>query len=162
MSGFTHVRFIQVPDQLVQAAHTHLQHVGRQGLEGFALWAGVLDGERFLVRATYIPAQQGLRLDTGVCVTVDGGELHRINVWLYTEQFRLIAQLHSHPGEAYHSKTDDTFPIATTVGSLSLVIPDFAREPFSLSHCAIYRLSPQARWLPLTAVEVAQLIVIEE
>lgn len=162
MSGFMHVRFIHVPDQLVQAAHTHLQRVGRQGLEGFALWSGILDGERFLVRATYIPAQQGLRLDSGVCVTVDGDELHRINVWLYTHQFRLIAQLHSHPGEAYHSKTDDAFPIATTVGSLSLVIPYFARAPFSLSRCAIYRLSPQAQWLTLPPAEAAQLIMIEE
>ena len=35
---------------------------------------------------------------------------------------------------------DDALPIATTVGCLSLVIPNFAREPFALDQCAVYRL----------------------
>jgi hypothetical protein len=93
---------------------------------------------------------------------VDSAELHRINVWLYENSLTLVAQLHSHPEEAYHSDTDDAFPIVTVVGGLSLVIPGFAREPFSLSRCAIYRLMPGAGWVELAAREAASLITITE
>ena len=35
-------------------------------------------------------------------------------------------QVHTHPGAAFHSPTDDAFPLIHEVGFLSLVIPDFA------------------------------------
>ncbi|MBA2335589.1 MAG: Mov34/MPN/PAD-1 family protein [Blastocatellia bacterium] len=101
------------------------------------------------------------RSEDGVCVTVTGDELHRINVELYQNKLSLIAQIHSHPTEAYHSTTDDTFPIATTVGCLSLVVPDFAIRPFALRDCAVCRLQPTGRWMQLTQREVESLIFIE-
>jgi hypothetical protein len=92
---------------------------------------------------------------------VDGPKLHELNRWLYERQMTLIAQLHSHPGEAYHSPTDDAFPIATAVGSFSLVVPDFARNPFSLERCAVYRLAGNGGWIELSGAEARALIVIE-
>ena len=73
---------------------------------------------------------------------------------------QLIAQLHSHPGEAYHSELDDELPIATTAGCLSLVVPDFAREPFALRRCAVYRLMPGKGWGKLTGAETSRLISV--
>jgi hypothetical protein len=162
VSGLAHVKKVVVPSACVEEAHAHLRRVGREGLEGFALWAGELDGDTFLVRANIIPAQRGLGSDLGVCVVVGGEELHRINVWLYEHDMTLIAQLHSHPGEAYHSTTDDTYPIATATGSLSLVVPDFARDPFSLMDCAVYRLIPPRGWVELSEDEAERLIVFAE
>lgn len=162
MSGFTRVERVYVPVELAHSAHTHLQRVGQTGLEGFALWAGTLEERVFCVRETYIPVQQGWRSEAGVCVTVDGRELHHINLWLFQRGWTLIAQLHSHPTDAYHSETDDAFPIVTTVGGLSLVVPDFAQRPFSLADCAVYRLFPGPIWVALTPAEVTQLIVLEE
>ncbi|MBA3242579.1 MAG: Mov34/MPN/PAD-1 family protein [Acidobacteria bacterium] len=161
MSGLLHVLRVHVPAEFAREAQEHLASVGRQGHEGFALWVGVLEGEIFHVRRTVIPAQRGLRFEQGVCVRVDGDELHRINVYLYQEGLRLMAQIHSHPTEAYHSETDDTYPIATTLGSLSLVVPDFARDPFSLARCAVYRLLPPAEWVELPGKEAEQLIILE-
>jgi hypothetical protein len=162
MNGLAHVNKVIVPSACVAEAHSHLRRVGLRGLEGFALWAGELDGDSFLVRATIIPEQRGLRSDLGVCVVVGGDELHRVNVWLYERRMTLIAQLHSHPDEAYHSTTDDTYPIATTTGSLSLVVPNFAREPFSLADCAAYRLLPPRGWVELSGEEADQLIAFED
>lgn len=162
MKGLAHIKRIVVPSACVEEAHAHLRRVGQRGLEGFALWAGELDGDTFLVRANIIPEQRGLRSDLGVCVVVGGDELHRINVWLYEHNMILIAQLHSHPGEAYHSATDNAYPIATSVGSLSLVVPDFASEPFSLANCAVYRLLPSRGWVKLSRVEADLLIVLED
>lgn len=162
MSGLGHVTRVRVPLAYIKEAHAHLRRVGETGLEGFALWAGELDGDTFIVRANIIPEQRGLRSDLGVCVVVNGDELHRINVWLYEHGMTLIAQLHSHPEDAYHSTTDDTYPIATTIGSLSLVIPYFARDPFSLADCAVYRLLPPRGWVELPRHEVERLIIPED
>src|SRR5688572_3679882 len=38
-------------------------------------------------------------------------------------------QVHTHPNEAFHSRTDDEFPLIHEIGFLSLVIPDFALGP---------------------------------
>jgi len=57
--------------------------------------------------------------------------------------------------------TDDAFPIATTAGSLSLVIPDFASRPFALPECAVYRLSATGKWEKLSAWDVISLIQLQ-
>jgi len=162
MTGFLNIKRILVPKSAAEEANVHLRMMGRKGLEGFSLWAGTLSGETFVVRTNIVPAQTGHRLPSGVCVTVGPEELHRLNVWLYENKMQLIAQIHSHPTDAYHSSTDDEFPIATTVGCVSLVIPDFACHPFSLSRCAIYRLSSHLKWEHLSAPEAAALIQVDE
>ena len=161
MSGLTAIERVLVPVAAARRAQDHLRWMGQRGSEGFALWAGVVEGATFSVLETVIPVQRGVRADDGICVVVDGSELHRINRWLYEQGMTLIAQLHSHPGEAYHSATDDTFPIATAVGSLSLVVPDFARNPFSLERCAVYRLAGDGSWIELSDAETRALIAIE-
>ena len=55
-------------------------------------------------------------------------ELPRLNVLLHERNLTLVAQLHSHPTNAYHSSTDDTYPIVTRAGRISLVVPDFALQ----------------------------------
>jgi len=138
-----------------------MRSAGKQGLEGVALWAGRLDGPGFRVSKTIIPKQTALGLSSGLLYLVDGDELHRLNVELYRERLTLIAQLHSHPGEAYHSDTDDEFPIATTEGSLSIVVPNFARGPLDPSSWAVYRLQPEG-WIRLHERNASDLIRIEE
>ncbi len=160
MTGLLKVGSVLVPRALALEAHLHLQKVGKRGLEGLALWAGVQTGEVFRVEHTIIPAQFGLRSAAGVGVRIAADELHRLNVWLYEHKVTLVGQLHSHPGAAYHSETDDEFPIATTAGSLSLVIPDFAVQPFSLDRCAVYRLDAVGRWTALSSTDVAKLLTI--
>ena len=76
-------------------------------------------------------------------------ELHRLNVWLYEAQQIIGVQVHSHPADAYHSETDDTYPIATLAGSLSIVLPFFGRDGWESSDIAAYRLG-QDGWVELT------------
>jgi hypothetical protein len=162
MNGFEHITTIVVPASLVEETNSQLRLIGRRGMEGFALWAGVPSETKFLVRSHIIPQQTGHLLEGGVCVSVGPEELHRINVSLFENQMTLIAQIHTHPTDAYHSETDDAYPIATTVGSVSIVIPYFARQPFALSRCAVYRLCPQRGWVDLTPQEASRLIHIVE
>ena len=89
------------------------------------------------------------KTDAGLCVRVDGEELHRLNVWLYKAQQFVGVQVHSHPADAYHSETDDTYPIATLEGSLSIVLPFFGRDGWGSSDIAMYRLGLEG-WVELT------------
>lgn len=162
MTGLLHIERVQVPAEAAEEAHAYLRKRGFQEVEAVALWAGQAQGNTFEVQKTIIPKQTAHRTPTGLCYTVSPEELHRINVWLHENEMQIIAQMHSHPGEAYHSQLDDDLPIATTAGCLSLVIPDFAREPFSPKLCAIYRLLPGQGWTKLKPVEVFRLIKIEE
>lgn len=154
------VRHIRVPGAVADEVQQWLRLAGQQSCEGVGFWAGTQEDETFDVRAAYIPRQLAGRSDDGVMVMIPGDELFRMNVWLHQQRLTLIAQVHSHPGRAYHSETDDDFAVMSRVGGLSIVVPDYARRPFSLAFAAVYRLREMGRWVPLRAREVAALIVI--
>jgi len=59
------------------------------------------------------------------------------------------AQVHTHPGSAFHSATDDAYPMVQTSGFLSLVIPNFALGECSLAGAALYELGDYGRWRDL-------------
>lgn len=140
MSRLTEVERVIVPRSVVEEVLNHLRLVGKSGLEGVALWAGKADGRYFEVVKAIIPRQTALKLPTGLVYFVEDDELHRINVTLFKEGLTLIAQLHSHPGDAFHSETDDAYPMMTEVGGISIVVPHFAREDLGQMAWAVYRL----------------------
>lgn len=153
---------VVVPRTCLDDTYAHLRRAGLEGHEGLALWVGRQDEVRFNVSQAVIPKQRHIRTSDGVCVMLGADELHRINVWLFKEKFTIMAQVHSHPGRAYHSGTDDDYAVATTVGCLSIVVPDFARAPFDISRLAIYRLDARARWIGVSTAQARCLIRVEE
>lgn len=134
------VERFQVPASIVKETEETLRNAGFEGYEAFVLWSGQQNGRLFSVRTAHVPRQDSYRLNTGLCVRVDGSELHRLNVWLYEAGEILAVQVHAHPDDAYHSETDDTYPIVATLGGLSIVAAEFCREPLFTSSTAIYRL----------------------
>jgi hypothetical protein len=162
MIGFLGIEVVVVPRSVIKDGHHFLRVAGATGREGLVLWIGQKEGTTFNVTELVIPEQRGIRTSDGVCVIIEGDALARLNVDLYKRQLQLIAQVHSHPGAAYHSSTDDEYAIATKVGCLSLVVPDFATRPFSLSECASYRLSVDGEWIELSSGETSSLIHITD
>lgn len=160
MKGFVDLKWIQVSRDLFEHGHGMLRNIGMQSAEGLILWAGQQREATFVVEAVLTPVQRALRTDGGLCVLVDGAELHRINTWLYQRRLQLVAQLHAHPTDAYHSDLDDQIPIITTCGGLSLVVPDFAAGPADLTTYAAYRLSGAGPWEPLDSGALGRLIRI--
>ena len=90
------------------------------------LWSGVQQGGSFTIRTATVPRQRAIRSADGVCVVVEGEALHQFNVETYRRGERFIAQVHTHPGRAYHSEMDDRYAVVTSPGGLSLVVPDIA------------------------------------
>ncbi len=129
-----------VPAGIVEETERALLQAGTEGHELFVLWSGCQDGSLFEVRTPHIPKQTSYRLRNGLCVRVEGEELHRLNRWLYEAGEILAVQVHAHPGRAFHSTTDNTYPIVATVGGLSIVAPDFCRRGLLTREAAVYRL----------------------
>ena len=155
------VDVVTLPRTCVEATERHLRRMGQGGNEGLVLWAGTCEGSTASVLEAIVPKQQGVRTASGIYVSIDPDEFHRLNVHLYRTRQVLVAQVHSHPGRAYHSSMDDEYAVATQVGSLSLVVPAFAVRPFSVPECAVYRLSPQRRWAELPPADAVRLIRME-
>jgi hypothetical protein len=55
-------------------------------------------------------------------------------------------QVHTHPQQAFHSQTDDAFPIVHTNGFLSLVIPNFGLGPVGFDEAYLAEISEDGRW----------------
>lgn len=141
-----------VPLRLVDQTLEPLHEAGEQGYEAFVLWGGRTDqgGRRFEFVSAYFPEQTMSRSDDGLLVVVDGASLFRVNRAFYAHGLTLAAQVHSHPTDAYHSDTDDTYPLMTLVGGLSAVVPDFGRGGRErLDDWAWYRLAGAREWAPV-------------
>jgi len=155
LSGLTR---IELPRRLAEDALAHLRRAGRDGLEGVALWAGQRDGNIFRIQRTIIPEQDATRTEQGLLYVVSGTELRRINQELYEAGLMLVAQIHSHPSRAYHSDTDDAYPIITVLGGVSVVVPDFGRKGINLTTWEVYRLRAGHGWAHLSSFEKTALI----
>jgi len=142
------VTTFEIPRSVVTQTEDSLEAAGHDGYELFVLWSGVLDVHTFRIRTAHVPEQTSYQTEDGLLVRVEGPALHQLNVWLFENKEMLGAQIHAHPTEAYHSYTDDTFPIMTILGGLSIVAADFAREGLLNRYTAAYRLS-KSGWQPI-------------
>jgi hypothetical protein len=146
------VREFFVPGDLIEQTLGPIQEAGERGYEAFVLWGGHLDpgSQRFEFTAAYCPQQTTSRGREGLLVIVEGEALHRVNRAFYEEGLTLAAQIHSHPQEAYHSETDDAYPMMTLRGGLSGVVPSFgAAGSDAFDEWVWYRLQGPGAWRPL-------------
>jgi hypothetical protein len=149
----------RVPGTVLDRTEAEIRAAGTDGYELFVLWTGVINGEAFDVITPHVPKQTSYRLDTGLCVRVAGEELHRLNIWMFDEGEILGVQLHSHPTDAYHSETDDAYPMVTLLGGLSIVVPQFGRGGIEGPGTAAYRLSPEG-WCDVGAGGIGRVLEV--
>jgi hypothetical protein len=156
------VRAFYIDEAVIDFTIGFLADVGQRGFEGIVLWGGrrTPDGQDFEVVFAVAPKQQAARGDDGVLVAVDGDELFRVNADFYRRGLLLCAQVHSHPGDAYHSDTDDAFAVVTISGGLSLVVPWYARHGIDAETTAVYRLSRVGEWVRVRPDAAVDLIFV--
>ena len=143
------VRRFRIEARAIRETEEAIRSAGQDGYELFVVWSGTRDIDTFTVAKVHVPEQTSYKLGPGLCVRIDGSELHQLNVWLYEAQQVIGVQVHSHPEDAYHSYTDDTYPVATLEGSLSIVLPTFGRDDWGLGDIAVYRLE-RGHWVKVT------------
>jgi hypothetical protein len=86
---------------------------------------------------------------------IDDGWLTTFWKALAASKRSIKAQIHTHPAEAFHSATDDEWPIVSQAGFISVVIPDFALGQPSLENAWIGRLHINGEWQKLASVDEA-------
>ena len=160
MIGFLEIEYFEFKKKCLEEAYLFLKKAGNKSFEAVALFAGIVEDKHAIINNVIFPLQESSRSKYGLMYTVDGDELYRINLWLYENKLKLLAQIHSHPSEAYHSKTDDEFPIMTTLGGLSIVVPYFAKHRLNHLDWAYYRLFSETNWIELNQSEIKNLIKI--
>ena len=147
-----------MPADILEKTETSIRAAGREGCELFVLWSGRGNGATFRVRSAHVPRQTAYRTEEGLLIRIDGDALHQLNAWLYENDEELAVQVHAHPGTAFHSDTDDSFPVATTVGSLSIVAAEFCRHGLIDETTAAFRLTKRG-WSE-SAAPVTELLCV--
>jgi hypothetical protein len=153
------VKSFSIPGSIIEETEASLRDAGSRGYEVFVLWSGVLYDQTFRIRTAHVPKQTSYRTDEGLLVRVEGPALHALNMWLFENEEILGIQVHAHPTDAFHSHTDDTYPIVTTLGGLSIVAADFAEDGLLNIDCAAYRLTRRG-WRPIRRPHRSSLIEV--
>jgi len=78
--------------------------------------------------------------------TVDGPWISAFWLELAAQSKGIRVQVHSHPGAAFHSATDDRYPIINTPGFLSLVIPEFGLGPVGFKGAFLAEIAPNGHF----------------
>lgn len=141
-----------LPPSILSGAVRTVAEAGRQGHECFVVFGGKVDasGRVLTFTSALRPAQTPHRTAYGLLVIVDGRALFSVNQRLRERGELLAAQMHGHPTDAFHSDTDDQRPLATLLGALSVVVPDFARDGLAGSgRWAWFRLVGTGDWRPV-------------
>jgi proteasome lid subunit RPN8/RPN11 len=131
---------VRLPDDILEATYRTLRDCGRGECECVVYWTG--PARQDVVDGFEHPPHR--RSPGGY--EVDSAWLTEFWKDLAAGKRSVKAQIHTHPGEAFHSSTDDTWPIVSQAGFLSVVIPDFAAGEPTLEAAWIGRLQPDGEW----------------
>jgi len=143
------LRRFHVPREVVEDTWALLREPGEEGLEGVVMWPGrVLDAMTAEILMAYRPTQVAYRSEHGVAVEIPQEALTALVAGL-PDGVHLLARVHTHPGNAYHSTVDDGNMVIGHVGAVSVVVPDFAAGPPLLESCSVNRLGADGRWVEL-------------
>lgn len=153
------LKHLRIPRAIIAETELHLQRHALVNEEGLVVWSGVLEKDARIVRTCLHPRQRC----TVVGVDVPIEEAQRINEVLNEMDETLLAQIHSHPGDAFHSYTDNNFAITFTLGFVSIVVPFFGRQGLSdLCRCSIWVHEGYGKWRMLSEDETKTAMIIIE
>jgi len=131
----------QLPRRLLEETFAHFRDCGCGRRECQVLWVSPWDEPGTITQAVH-PRHEA-HLDGFV---LDGQWLNDFWLLLAQEKLGVRIQVHTHPGPAFHSPTDDAFPIIHTPGFLSLVIPGFGLGPVGFEAAYLTEIQPNGRW----------------
>jgi hypothetical protein len=137
---------LTLPGFVLDEVRLHLEEAGAAGVEATGF---VVAGPDRVARHAVFPDQvAGRSPDCWVEVT-DRGRTELALALGDDESY--AARIHSHPGAAYHSATDDRNPALRYEGALSIVVPYFGLglRTRTLGRCAVF-VRRAFRWVELT------------
>ena len=113
-----------VPKRILQSSAHELRSLSGGVRESVLLWIGTERPDKALVRRILVPQQ----IASPMHFKVPLDERVRIIRELGNSSQKVLAQLHTHPGKAFHSFADDRLALPRHTGAISIVIADFAAD----------------------------------
>lgn len=148
-----------IPTAVLHETQRYIEEHGQQGSEAYVFWAGTaVDTEAYITTCVYPTANAR---HGGVKVPLD--KMTEINLALRDRDQVILAQAHSHPGEALHSPVDEERAVSFHDGFASIIVPDFGDTPiYDLRDCGVYIYTANNDWRLLDDPEIEDRFVIEE
>jgi hypothetical protein len=132
---------VRLSRRIVEETFVHFRKCGAGRRECQALWIGPWATPDLITEVVH--PKHRAHLDGFV---LDDAWISSFWLRLAQENLGVRVQVHTHPYEAFHSATDDAYPIIHTPGFLSLVIPDFATRPIGFANAYLTEIQPDGRW----------------
>ncbi len=122
-----------IPNLVFADAGREMEHAGSGGAEATAL---LVAGPDRIVRRAIFPDQRAGRYPSCWVRVTERGKSELAADLGHDESY--VSRIHSHPGEAFHSSTDDQNPALMFEGAISIVVPFFGLGARSgIDECAV-------------------------
>lgn len=131
----------RVPRQLLVKTFAHFRECGQGQRECQVLWVGSWSCPEQISEIAHPKHEANL-----YGFALDGAWLNAFWLRLGQDNMGIRVQVHTHPREAFHSATDDQYPILHTPGFLSLVIPDFGLGHVGFNGAYLAEIQPNGKW----------------
>lgn len=148
---------IFIPILIQEITTDHLRLCGENDAEGFVAWSGTQQGNEIKITRVLIPPTSEFGHFGGV--SISDSALDSFSRTMIEHKEVLIAQVHSHPYRAFHSKIDDNFPLIHRTSFISIVVPFFAKAGFR--GCRVYEYISNCRWIEHRGIGLARKIEFE-
>jgi len=150
-----------IPRPVLEKTTQFLRQLGDERKEGMVFWGGieVIDGPIY-VTTCFIPK---ISRASSISVHVYPSEGAKVISEARKRGLEIVAQVHSHPGTAFHSSTDDEYAFAYSKRFLSIVIRNFGREGMEpLTKCCIMSYEGRGKWHEYSPEEIKENFVITD
>lgn len=132
---------IAIPGVLLEATFEQLRDCGDGLRECVAYWVASKSEPDEICRVVHPPHSSG-----PFGYEVESDFVNQLFLELRKSDETVRVQVHTHPGLANHSETDDSFALAPSAGFLSLVFPDFAQGSISFERSHVVEMDGHGEW----------------
>lgn len=145
---------VRIRRELLEETFAYFLRCGRGRHECIAYWLGPRDADGQVTEVVH-PRHSA----TATSYDVDGSWVNELWQRLAADGLALLAQVHTHPGSAFHSSRDDDMAALQTAGFVSLVIPRFGQATVSLDGAHVALRGRDGGWatveVPSEEIEVS-------
>jgi hypothetical protein len=127
--------------EVLERSFAHFRECGRGRRECQVLWIGPWQSPDVIAKVVH-PKHEA-RIGGFV---LDDRWINAFWIELGNTDMGIRVQVHTHPGEAFHSPIDDEFPIIHKPGFLSLVIPNFGLGQVGFAEAYLAEIQPNGSW----------------
>lgn len=142
---------VVVPDEIWARGLEVVRSYAPLRSEALVFWSGLVAGDSLQVTGLLLPHHR----PQGGCVRLTDVESRWVLRTLHERDEKLIAQVHSHPGDAFHSWGDDQGAASFHPGYLSVVVPRLGRGVTALEECEVLEFE-DGKFIPLSKVDIAR------